>query len=84
MALVDAAYNLRKLACSALEVIVSYEIECNFKPMKMVKLSEPITSLFPQRGSGNLPVTGSKPSGIGLHLNSIINAMPPGRCFNYG
>lgn len=47
--------------------------------MKMVKLSEPITSLFPQRGSGNFPVTGSKPSSIRLvHLNSIAMAMPPG------
>lgn len=52
--------------------------------MKMVKLSEPITSLFPQRCSGNFPVTGSKPSGIGLHLNSIINAMPPGRATTPG
>ncbi|OIW09275.1 hypothetical protein TanjilG_01246 [Lupinus angustifolius] len=41
--------------------------------MKMVKLSEPVTSLFPQRCSGI-----AKPSGIGLHLNSIINAIPPG------
>ncbi|KAF7830270.1 protein tesmin/TSO1-like CXC 2 [Senna tora] len=46
---------------------------------KMVKLSKPITSLFPPRCSGNFPVTGSKPSGIGLHLNSIVNAMPHGR-----
>ncbi|KAK7293781.1 hypothetical protein RJT34_16655 [Clitoria ternatea] len=46
--------------------------------MQMVKLSEPITSLIPQRVGGNFPVTGPKPSGIGLHLNSIINAMPTG------
>ncbi|XP_027333149.1 protein tesmin/TSO1-like CXC 2 [Abrus precatorius] len=47
--------------------------------MKTVKPSEHISSSFPQRGSGNFPVTGPKPSGIGLHLNSIINAMPTGR-----
>ncbi|KAL4307586.1 hypothetical protein HN51_041958 [Arachis hypogaea] len=47
--------------------------------IKMVKLSEPGTSsLFPQRCSGNSTVTCPKPSGIGLHLNSIVNAMPPG------
>ncbi|KAK7260869.1 hypothetical protein RIF29_27168 [Crotalaria pallida] len=47
---------------------------------KMVKLSGPVTSLSTQRcsGTGNFQVTGCKPSGIGLHLNSIINAMPPG------
>jgi hypothetical protein len=27
--------------------------------------------------SSNVTVTGSKPPGIGLHLNSIVNAMPP-------
>lgn len=33
-----------------------------------------------------VPVIGStsKPSGIGLHLNSIINAMPPGRASTTG
>ncbi|ESW33219.1 hypothetical protein PHAVU_001G052500 [Phaseolus vulgaris] len=34
------------------------------------------SSLYPQQGCGNLPLPGSKPSGIGLHLNSIVNAMP--------
>ncbi|MED6209184.1 hypothetical protein PIB30_052336 [Stylosanthes scabra] len=47
--------------------------------IKMVKLCEPVTSsVFPQKCSGNSTVTCPKPSGIGLHLNSIVNAMPPG------
>ncbi|MED6217900.1 hypothetical protein PIB30_021855 [Stylosanthes scabra] len=46
--------------------------------IKMVKLCEPVTaSVFPQKCSGNSTVTCPKPSGIGLHLNSIVNAMPP-------
>ncbi|KAK7362035.1 hypothetical protein VNO77_04133 [Canavalia gladiata] len=45
-----------------------------------------ITSLLPHRGSGsgNFPVTGPKPSGIRLHLNSIINVMPVGRAATAG
>ncbi|KAG4379242.1 hypothetical protein GLYMA_17G208500v4 [Glycine max] len=44
--------------------------------MITVKPSELVTSLCPRRGSGNFPSTSPKPSGIGLHLNSIINAIP--------
>ncbi|KAJ7958753.1 Protein tesmin/TSO1-like [Quillaja saponaria] len=43
---------------------------------QMVKLSQPITSLFLPRCSGNSPLAGSKRPGIGLHLNSIVNAVP--------
>ncbi|XP_025012504.1 CRC domain-containing protein TSO1 isoform X2 [Ricinus communis] len=44
---------------------------------KMINLSEPTTSMFP-RFSGKSLVVVSKPSGIGLHLNSIVTAMPMG------
>ncbi|KAJ7966154.1 Protein tesmin/TSO1-like [Quillaja saponaria] len=46
---------------------------------QMLKLSQPITSLFATRCSGNSPLAGSKPSGIALHLNSIVNAVPLAR-----
>ncbi|XP_028779281.1 CRC domain-containing protein TSO1 [Neltuma alba] len=47
---------------------------------RMAKQPKPITATtFSARRSGRLPVKGSKPSGIGLHLNSIVNAMPHGR-----
>ncbi|XP_020230310.1 protein tesmin/TSO1-like CXC 2 [Cajanus cajan] len=49
--------------------------------MKMVKLSEPVTSLCPQRGSGNLPLT---ETGIGVHSNGFINAMPTGQAATTG
>ncbi|KAK4277150.1 hypothetical protein QN277_015192 [Acacia crassicarpa] len=45
---------------------------------RMVKQSKPITTTFSPRCSESFPVKCSKPSGIGLHLNSIINAMPHG------
>ncbi|TKY58156.1 CRC domain-containing protein TSO1 [Spatholobus suberectus] len=60
------------------------KLNASSNKMKMVKLSEPVTSLCPQQGSGNFPLTGPKPSGIGLHLNSIINAMPTGQAATTG
>ncbi|KAI4316303.1 hypothetical protein L6164_024295 [Bauhinia variegata] len=45
---------------------------------KMVQCPELVNSLIPPQFSGNFPVTGSKPSGIGLHLNSTVDAMPLG------
>lgn len=42
--------------------------------MHFVNPFKPVSSLYLQRG---IPETGSKPAGIGLHLNSIINGMPP-------
>lgn len=36
----------------------------------------PILSTFPTQNYGNSSLTVSKPLGIGLHLNSIVNAMP--------
>ncbi|XP_061376459.1 CRC domain-containing protein TSO1-like [Gastrolobium bilobum] len=38
------------------------EMNATSSEIKMVKLSEPITSFFPQRGNGNFPVTSPKPS----------------------
>ncbi|KAK7384740.1 hypothetical protein VNO78_30441 [Psophocarpus tetragonolobus] len=53
--------------------------------MKTVMPSEPVTSLCPQqRSSGNFPLIGPKPSGIGLHLNSIIIAIPAGQAATTG
>ncbi|KAH1212841.1 hypothetical protein AAZX31_14G113700 [Glycine max] len=50
----------------------------------MVKPSELVTSLCPQRGSGNFPLTGPKPTGIGLHINRIMNAIPTGQAATMG
>ncbi|RDY11284.1 CRC domain-containing protein TSO1, partial [Mucuna pruriens] len=60
------------------------KLNATLNKMEMVKLAEPVTSLSPQRGSGIVPLTASKPSGIGLHLNSIINAMPTGQAATTG
>ena len=42
---------------------------------KQLAYSQPVTSMLPQN-SGSSPLAVPKPSGIGLHLNSIINAVP--------
>ncbi|KAK3212386.1 hypothetical protein Dsin_017092 [Dipteronia sinensis] len=47
-------------------------------------LSQPVTPLFPPRPSGKSPITISKPPGIGLHLNSIVNALPKGGAATVG
>ncbi|KAK2661039.1 hypothetical protein Ddye_007572 [Dipteronia dyeriana] len=47
-------------------------------------LSQPVTPLFPPRHSGKSPLTISKPPGIGLHLNSIVNALPKGGAATVG
>ncbi|KAK0572110.1 hypothetical protein LWI29_026333 [Acer saccharum] len=47
-------------------------------------LSQPVTPLFPPRPSGKSPLTISKPPGIGLHLNSIVNALPKGGAATVG
>ncbi|KAJ9184008.1 hypothetical protein P3X46_007793 [Hevea brasiliensis] len=44
---------------------------------QMVNQSQP-TSMFPPRRSEKSPIVVSKPSGIGLHLNSIVNTLPVG------
>lgn len=49
--------------------------------MHFVNPFKPVSSLYLQRG---IPETGSKPAGIGLHLNSIINGMPPSRASTTG
>ncbi|XP_054796275.1 uncharacterized protein LOC129301701 [Prosopis cineraria] len=46
---------------------------------RMFTKSKPITTTFSHRRSEIFPAKSSKPSGIGLHLNSIVNAMPHGR-----
>ncbi|CAL0323135.1 unnamed protein product [Lupinus luteus] len=48
-------------------------LNANSSKMKMAKLSEPAVSLFREQCSGT-----ANASGIELHLNSSINAMPPG------
>ncbi|XP_021670959.2 CRC domain-containing protein TSO1 isoform X2 [Hevea brasiliensis] len=45
---------------------------------EMVNLSRPATSMFPLRCNEKSPIVVSKPSGIGLHLNSIVNTLPVG------
>ncbi|KAI9191632.1 hypothetical protein LWI28_011156 [Acer negundo] len=47
-------------------------------------LSQPVTPLFLPRPSGKSPLTISKPPGIGLHLNSIVNALPKGGAATVG
>lgn len=44
---------------------------------EMFKLSQSRTTYLPQY-RGNSPLTVPKPSGIGLHLNSIVSAVPLG------
>ncbi|XP_038698531.1 CRC domain-containing protein TSO1-like isoform X2 [Tripterygium wilfordii] len=44
----------------------------------LVSLSQPMSTMVPPRHRGNFPFTISKPSGIGLHLNSIVNNVPVG------
>ncbi|KAL5783153.1 hypothetical protein ACOSP7_008182 [Xanthoceras sorbifolium] len=51
---------------------------------QLVNLSQPVTPMFPPRPSGKSPLTISKPSGIGLHLNSIVNALPKGGAATVG
>lgn len=41
---------------------------------RMIRQSKPVTPTFSPQCNGSFK--GSKPSGIGLHLNSIVNAMP--------
>lgn len=43
---------------------------------KLVNLPQPISNSFSPRNSGNSPLKVSKPSGIGLHLNRIVSAVP--------
>lgn len=45
---------------------------------KQLAYSQPVTTMLPPQNSGNSSLAGSKPSGIGLHLNSIVNAVPMG------
>ncbi|RVX19546.1 hypothetical protein CK203_005267 [Vitis vinifera] len=45
---------------------------------KQLAYSQPVTAMLPPQNSGNSSLAGSKPSGIGLHLNSIVNAVPMG------
>ncbi|KAL2318093.1 hypothetical protein Fmac_031969 [Flemingia macrophylla] len=59
------------------------KLDATSNEMKMVKLSEHATSLCPQRGSRDFPLTGPK-AGTALHLNSVINVMPTGEAATTG
>lgn len=45
---------------------------------KQLAYSQPVTSMLPPQNGGNSPLAVAKSSGIGLHLNSIIKAVPIG------
>ncbi|XP_038695876.1 uncharacterized protein LOC119993044 [Tripterygium wilfordii] len=44
----------------------------------LVGLSQPMSTMVPPCHCGNVPYIISKPSGIGLHLNSFVNNVPVG------
>ncbi|GMY29335.1 CRC domain-containing protein TSO1-like isoform X2 [Fagus crenata] len=75
----DEVINSRSPATAAeLESLESSPADLNAASnnRQMAKVFQSRTDLFPPRYSGNSPLTVSKPSGIGLHLNSIVNAVP--------
>ena len=52
----------------------SSQVELTISPYK----EQTMTAIFSADISGNSPLAVSKPSGIGLHLNSIVNTLPMG------
>ncbi|KAI7989706.1 Protein tesmin/TSO1-like CXC 2 [Camellia lanceoleosa] len=54
----------------------SLEISATSSGRHLINLTQPIISVIPPRNSGNPRSSISKPSGIGLHLNTIVNAKP--------
>ncbi|KAJ0031258.1 hypothetical protein Pint_12685 [Pistacia integerrima] len=60
------------------------DLSATFSKRQLVNLPQPVTPLFPPRHTGKSPLTNSKPSGIGLHLNSIVNALPKGHAATVG
>lgn len=56
----------------------SLDLSATFNRRELVNLPQPVTPMFPPCHTGKSPLTISKPSGIGLHLNSIVNALPEG------
>ncbi|KAH9799191.1 hypothetical protein WN943_000340 [Citrus x changshan-huyou] len=45
---------------------------------QLASLPHPVTPVFPPHHTGKSPLTVSKPSGIGLHLNNLIKSSPEG------
>ncbi|GMQ03166.1 hypothetical protein CsSME_00049074 [Camellia sinensis var. sinensis] len=54
----------------------SLEISATSSGRHLINLTQPIISVIPPRNNGNPRSSISKPSGIGLHLNTIVNAKP--------
>ncbi|KAF9681212.1 hypothetical protein SADUNF_Sadunf06G0201900 [Salix dunnii] len=57
-----------------LEILDSSQVELTISPYK----EQTMTAMFSANISGRYPLAVSKPSGIGLHLNSIVNTLPMG------
>ncbi|XVE98584.1 hypothetical protein REPUB_Repub03eG0118500 [Reevesia pubescens] len=55
------------------------ELSATSRKRQLVNLSQLAINMIPDRHSGKSSLTVSKPSGIGLHLNSIVNAIPMAR-----
>ena len=79
MDITDKVTNSRPPATAAeLEGLESpIDINAASSRGEIFKLSQSRTMLLPQY-RGNSPLTVPKPSGIGLHLNSIVSAVPLG------
>ncbi|CAK9149193.1 unnamed protein product, partial [Ilex paraguariensis] len=62
------------------EFLESYYVDVPATPanMQLDNMTQPTFLAFSPRNDGTCSSKVSKPSGIGLHLNSIVNAMPAG------
>ena len=55
------------------------DLSATSRKRQLVNLSQLAINMIPQCYGEKASLTVSKPSGIGLHLNSIVNAIPMGR-----
>lgn len=66
--------SISPASSTELEILDSSQVELTISPYK----EQTMTAIFSADISGKSPLAVSKPSGIGLHLNSIVNTLPMG------
>ncbi|KAG6772777.1 hypothetical protein POTOM_024197 [Populus tomentosa] len=66
--------SISPASSTELEILDSSQVELTISSHK----EQTMTAMFSANISGKSPVAVSKPSGIGLHLNSIVNTLPMG------
>jgi hypothetical protein len=66
--------SISPASSTELEILDSSQVELTISSHK----EQTMSAMFSANISGKCPVAVSKPSGIGLHLNSIVNTLPMG------